>query len=150
MSPPDNPLKPDAPHAEAPRKPKHFNHLIGLKVERAVGGRSSCWLDAHELLYNPAKILHGGVTFSLADVGMGAALYSILASHEYAITLEMKINYMKAVTTGRLDCETRVVERAGDMAVLESEVRTDGALVAKALGTYAILKRKQTKPEVAS
>ena len=100
------------------RKPKHFNHLIGLKIEHAENGRSSCWLDAHEVLYNPAKILHGGVSFSLADVGMGAALYSILAPHEYGITLEMKINYLRAVTAGRLTCETRVVERTGDTAVL--------------------------------
>jgi len=135
---------------EAPRKPKHFNHLIGLKIDSARDGRSSCWLETSELLYNPAHVVHGGVTFSLADVGMGAALYSTLAPHEFAITLEMKINYLRAVTAGRLTCETRVVERTGDTAVLESEVRNDGSLIAKALGTYAVLKRKQSAPEVAS
>ena len=73
---------------------------------------------------------------------MGAALYSALPQTELASTLEIKINYLRAATTGRLLCEGWLVERADNLAILESDVRQGEQLIAKALGTYMIVPRK--------
>lgn len=123
---------------------KHpFAHLIGLHFGAAPqDGRSLCWLEVAEPLLNPHAVLHGGVLFSMADTGMGAALYSLLAPTETTTTIEIKINYLQAVTQGRLECATRTLDKSAFIGVLESEIRNGETLVATALGTFAIVKRK--------
>jgi acyl-CoA thioesterase len=73
---------------------------------------------------------------------MGAALHSLLAESELCATIEIKIVYLRAVTAGRLQCESRVIHRGRSTAVLESDVSVEGELVARALGTFSILPRK--------
>lgn len=89
-------------------------------------------------LLNPHGTLHGGVMYSLADNGMGAAVYSKLEESESCATIEIKIVYIAPVTSGMLECESRVVSKGRRVAVLESEIHNEGRLVAKALGTFAI------------
>jgi acyl-CoA thioesterase len=120
-----------------------FASTIGLHFSAPPGaGRSLCWLEVEEHLRNPHGVLHGGVIFSMADTGMGAALYSLLAPDETTTTIEIKINYLQAVTQGRIECATRTIDKGAFIGVLESEIRNGNALVATALGTFAIVKRK--------
>lgn len=115
-----------------------FGQLVGLRVEEMQGGRSRCALpiEAHHL--NPNGVVHGGVVCSMADTGMGAALYSTLSEGEAGATVEIKINYLSAQREGTLECETSLVRRTGRLAVLESRVQCAGELVAIALGTYSV------------
>lgn len=120
---------------------KHpFADLIGLKVEQKEAGRSECSLAVEEKLLNPHKVVHGGVVYSLADTGMGAALYPLLAESELCATIEIKINYFAPVYEGQLRCVTTVVNKGKSVANLESEICCGGRLVAKANGNYAIFK----------
>ena len=119
-----------------------FGALIGLNFSECKNGYSRCTLEVNEKLFNPHKVLHGGVVYSLADTGMGAALYSDLAEDELCATVEIKIAYFVAVTSGTLTCETRVIHRSRRIAVLESEVRNNGRLAAKAMGTFSVSKVK--------
>ncbi|GAG09908.1 unnamed protein product, partial [marine sediment metagenome] len=112
-----------------------FGELIGLNFSECSKGYSRCSLEVAEKLLNPHKVLHGGVVYSLADTGMGAALYSELAEDELCATVEIKIAYFAAVTSGTLTCETKVIHRSKRIAALESEIRNDGRLTAKAMGT---------------
>ncbi|MBC7247303.1 MAG: PaaI family thioesterase [Actinobacteria bacterium] len=122
-----------------------FGELIGLTFSACGEGRSRCELPVREELFNPHGVLHGGVIYSMADTGMGGALYSILAEGELCATVEIKIAYLAAVSSGTLVCDTRVLERRSRIAVLESEVVNLGPqgdrLVAKALGTYYVYRR---------
>jgi acyl-CoA thioesterase len=124
--------------------PKHpFAKLIGLHFHAPPGeGRSACWLEVSDDLRNPHGVLHGGVLFSMADTGMGAALYSMLEKTETTTTIEIKINYLQAVTQGRVECATRVIHKSPAIGVLESELRNGETLVATALGTFAVLQRR--------
>ncbi len=119
-----------------------FGELIGLNFSECENGYSRCALEVNEKLFNPHKVLHGGVVYSLADTGMGAALYSDLAEDELCATVEIKIAYFVAVTSGTLTCDTRVIHRSRRIAVLESEVRNNGRLTAKAMGTFSVSKVK--------
>lgn len=120
-----------------------FASLIGLHFAPPPGpGRSLCWLEVTEGLLNPHHVLHGGVLFSMADTGMGAAIYSLLAPEETTTTIEIKINYLQPVTEGRVECATRVISKSAFTGVLESELRNGEALVAMALGTFAIVARR--------
>ncbi|MFQ5616679.1 MAG: PaaI family thioesterase [Anaerolineales bacterium] len=52
----------------------------------------------------------------------------------------MKISYLKAVLSGTLTCDTKVIHKGGRIAFPESEVSNGESLVAKATGTFAIFK----------
>ena len=117
-----------------------FGAYVGLSFTRWESGYSQCVLDIDEKLFNPHRSLHGGATFTMADSGMGAALYSLIDDDEMCSTIETKIVYFKAVKSGTLTCDTRVIHRSKRIAALESEIRQDGELVAKALGTWSIYK----------
>jgi acyl-CoA thioesterase len=96
-----------------------------------------------ELLNSQGK-LHGGVAYALADSGMGLSLYSSVGDDERVATLEVQIVYFKAVTSGTLTCNAKVVHRSKRLGTVEAELRNDGHPVAKALGTFSISKRKTT------
>lgn len=120
-----------------------FGSLIGLEFTRVAAGYSRCELTVGDALMNPDGVLHGGVLASMADTGMGAALYTTLENDEACATIEMKINYLRPVAAGVVVCETRLVYRGGSTAYLESslrvdsqEIRTDTQEVARATGTF--------------
>ncbi len=115
-----------------------FADLIGLVVEDKSEGSSVCRLEASEKLYNPHNVVHGAAIYSLADTGMGGALYPLLKEGELCATVEIKITYFKAVRTGTIECRTTVVNKGKTIASLESEILNDGKLVAKAYGTFSI------------
>ncbi len=117
-----------------------FGELIGLNFIELRIGYSKCTLEVRDKLLNPHKVLHGGVMYSMADTGMGGALYTCLNKNESCATIEIKINYFKAVSSGVLICHTKVIHKGKMSAVLDSEIMRDEILVAKAIGTYAILK----------
>ena len=115
-----------------------FGDLIGLVFTSYGDGLSSCELEVRGELFNPHGVVHGGVLYSMADTGMGGALYSILEENELCTTVEIKIAYFAAVSSGKLVCDTRVIERRSRIAILESEIKNEDRLVAKALGTFYI------------
>ena len=117
-----------------------YAELIGLEIEEVGEGRSICGLQVAESHFNPQRVVHGAVLYSLADTGMGAALYPGLAAGEICATVEIKINYYKAVTRGQIRCVTELIHRGKRVANLESCLYVDDRLVAKANGTYSIFK----------
>ena len=125
-----------------PRDLGAFAGLIGLSFTEKANGSSQCVLTVSENLFNPNGVLHGGVVYSMADTGMGGALHSILAADETCATIEINIVYLKAVTAGVLICNTKLLRKGRNIGVLESDVENEGQLVAKALGTFSILKRR--------
>jgi len=130
---------------EFPHTPKGFHpfgELIGLEFTAIGDGRSRCELEVKQEFFNPHGVLHGGVVYSMADTGMGGALYSMLEENELCATVEIKIAYFRAVKSGKLACDTRVIERHSRIAILESEVSGGDGLVAKALGTFYIYDKK--------
>ena len=115
-----------------------FAELIGLRFTELSSGESCCELDTTASLFNTNGILHGGVAYSLADTGMGAALFAGLEKGQSCATIEIKIAYFRPVTDGRLVCESRVVQQGRRFAFLESEITNGERLVAKATGTFVI------------
>ena len=120
-----------------------FGELIGLNFHKCEKGYSQCTLEVNKELLNPHKVLHGGVIYSMADTGMGGALYSYLGDDELCATIEIKIVYLTAVTSGVITCDTKLVHRSRRIAVLESEIRNDESLIAKAMGTFSIFALKR-------
>ncbi len=122
---------------------KHpFGKLIGLFFESIGAGESLCKLKVTDALFNPHDVVHGGVIYSLADTGMGGALYPLLESNESCATIEIKISYFKPVRDGILECRTTVINKGKTVASLESTISNNGNIVSKASGSYSIFKLK--------
>ena len=119
-----------------------FCDLIGLNFSKCEVGYSKCILEVNEQLLNTHKVVHGGVIYSMADTGMGGALYASLNEDEICATVELKINYLKPVRAGILICEKKVIQKSKNIAVFESEIKNDDILIAKAMGTFTIFKSK--------
>lgn len=118
--------------------PGAFAESIGLTITDVEPGYSRGTLTVTDDLYNPNNVLHGAVTYAMADTGMGAALQSGLEPEERCATVEIKISYMEPVRDGELVCETTVTRQGNSIAYLESDVRQGETLVARATGTFSI------------
>lgn len=119
-----------------------FGDHVGLTFTKWEKGYSRCVLQIRDELLNPHGTIHGGATYTMADSGMGAALFASIDDDELCATIEIKIVYFEAVKSGSITCDTRLVHRAKRIATLESELTQDGRLIAKALGTWSIFKAK--------
>ena len=120
-----------------------FGDLIGLKFTKLEKGYSQCTLAVVDKLLNPHRVVHGGVLYSMADTGMGAAAYTNLGKNELCATIEIKINYFKAIKAGVLTCNTKVIHQGKKIVTMDSEILNDGQIVAKAMGTFSIFKSKE-------
>jgi len=121
-----------------------FAKLIDLRYLDPVDGKSRCKVTINDMHLNPNRVVHGAVIFALADIGMGSAVQPTLAEGEICATVEIKINYFKPVREGELVCTTTIVNRGKRLANLDSVVYCGDLLVAKANGTYAIFRPRQT------
>ena len=119
-----------------------YGELIGLTFTKLEQGYSQCTLHIEDKLMNPHGFLHGGVMYSMADTGMGAALYSSLEENQSCATIEVKISYFKPVNNGDLICNTKVIHKGRNIGVLESEIIHNEKLVAKASGTFSIFSKR--------
>lgn len=117
-----------------------YGDLIGLSFTNLSKGYAQCILNVNQQLMNPHGFLHGGVMYSMADTGMGAALYSLLRENESCSTIEIKIAYFKPVKYGKLICDTNVIHKGKNFSNLESEIKNNEKLVCKATGTFSIYK----------
>lgn len=122
--------------------PLPFVDHLGARIEQAKDGASLISLVVQPQHFNSSHVVHGGVLFSLADTGMGAALYPSLAADETCTTVEIKISYFRPVTAGVIVCRSAVLHRGRRMAHLESALLVDEAQVARATGTFAIVARR--------
>jgi len=120
-----------------------FGKHAGLTFTKGEKGYSQCVLKVNDLLLNPYGTVHGGALFTMADSGMGFALVSTLEEGEQCASIEVSIVYLKAITSGMLTCDTTVIKKSSKSAILESEIKSGGQLVAKALGTWVIYRTKR-------
>src|SRR4051812_44219597 len=126
---------------EAPPPP--IGRLLGFILKEIEPGRAVFEMEAGERHHNPMGTLHGGVYCDLADAAMGFAYAATLAEGEGFTTVEMKVNFLRAVREGTLTAEARVVHAGSTLGYVECEVRDgQGRLVAKAASTCMKLRRE--------
>ncbi len=94
--------------------------------------------------YNPIGVVHGGHAATLLDSAMGCAVQTTLAQGQAYTTLELKVNFVRAVfpATGTLIAEGSVVHQGGTIATAEGKLTAldSGKLLAHATTTCLIVK----------
>lgn len=123
-----------------------FSDHLGMQLVERAEGKSHFQIKIQAHHFNPQKVVHGGVLYSLADTGMGGTLYPMLnlKNGEICATIEIKMTYFKAARKGILDCYTTVINKGKRVAMLESEIWNEGKLIAKATGSYAVFTPSKT------
>jgi uncharacterized protein (TIGR00369 family) len=117
--------------------------LLGLAIERVERGCTVFSMVADEVHENPMGTMHGGIVAALVDTAMGCALSSTLAADAGFTTLELKTNYVRAITqaTGQVYAEGTVVHAGSRVATTEARVHdSNGTLYAHATSTCLILR----------
>ncbi|HEV3259264.1 MAG TPA: PaaI family thioesterase [Gemmataceae bacterium] len=123
------------------QQPPPVGRLIGFVLTAIEPGRAVFELEAGERHHNPMGTLHGGVYCDLADAAMGYAYAATLAEGESFTTVELKINFLRAVRQATLTAEGKVVKAGTTLGYVECEVKDqEGRLVAKAASTCMKLK----------
>src|SRR5438094_6946255 len=126
--------------------PPPVARLLGFVMKSVEPGRAVFEMEVDERHHNPMGTLHGGIYCDLADAAMGFAYAATLAEGETFTTIELKINYLRAVRKGTLTAEAKVVKAGSTLGYVECEVKDEsGKLVAKATSTC--MKLRQNKKE---
>jgi uncharacterized protein (TIGR00369 family) len=96
--------------------------LVGLSLTEVEAGRIVMRLTPAEYHYNPIGTVHGGILATLLDSVMGCAVHSTLPTGRGYTSLEIKVNYVRAVTvaSGELAAEGRLVHGGRRSAVAEA------------------------------
>ena len=115
--------------------------LIGMRMVAAEEGRVTFELDAGPEHSSPPGTLHGGILCDLADGAMGCACLSLLADGESFATVELKINFLKPVWSGRVTAVGEVLKAGRTLTVCACRISDDGgSLVAYATSTQMTLR----------
>jgi uncharacterized protein (TIGR00369 family) len=121
--------------------PPPVAELIGFRLISVELGCVVVAMDAERRHANPMGTMHGGILCDLADAAMGMAYASSLDEAETFTTLELKINFLKPVWTGRLVATGRLVKGGRTVGLAECDVVDDkDRLVARASSTLMTLR----------
>lgn len=104
------------------RPPPPVCQALGMTMVSAKDGEAVFAYDADGRHANPMGTLHGGILCDVADGAMGIAIASTLAEGESFTTLELKINFLRPVWSGRLLAKARVVSRGKTVALVECDI----------------------------
>ncbi len=107
---------------ELPRPP--LGALLDFSLAEVAEGRAVFTVVPAEFHYNPLGVVHGGLAATLLDSAMGCAVHTTLPAGAGYTTLEIKVNYVRAMTaeTGRVLCEAKVIHVGGRTATAEGRV----------------------------
>src|SRR5260370_30198003 len=116
--------------------PPPVRRLIGFVLKAIEPGHAIFEMEADERHHNPMGTLHGGICCDLADAAMGYAYAATLAEGETFTTIELKINFLRAVRKATLTAEARGVKAGSTVGDVEREGKDQtGKMVAKAAST---------------
>lgn len=117
--------------------------LLNFALVELDQGRATFAVEPAEYHYNPIGVVHGGLAATLLDSAMGCAVHSTLPAGAGYTTLEIKVNFIRAMTaeTGRVRCEAKVVHVGARTATAEGRVIDEaGKLYAHGTTTCLILR----------
>jgi uncharacterized protein (TIGR00369 family) len=121
--------------------PPPVAELLGMELTSMEEGRATFEMEAETRHSSPLGTLQGGILCALADGAMGAAYVSLLQAGESFATLELKMNFLKPVWTGRVTAVAEVVKAGRTIGLVECRLTDDGgSLVAHATSTCMTLR----------
>lgn len=118
-------------------------HTLDFKPTHLEKGKVIFSFQPQEFHYNPIGSVHGGVISAILDSAMGCTLHSILEAGSGYTTLELKVNFLKAITTKieELHAVGKIIHAGGRTALVEAQlIDKDNTVYAHGVSTCLILK----------
>ncbi|MBN9490940.1 MAG: PaaI family thioesterase [Alphaproteobacteria bacterium] len=114
--------------------------VLGFWIDEVEAGRVVFAYEPVIDHYNPIGSVHGGIAATLLDSVMGCSVHTQLKAGVGYTTVEIKINYVRAMTdkTGRVRAEGKVINLGSRIATAEGRL-TDAAGKLLAHGTTTCL-----------
>jgi uncharacterized protein (TIGR00369 family) len=123
--------------------PPPLMHTLDFKLEEIAPGKAVFSFQPQEFHYNPIGSVHGGVITAALDSAMGCALHATLGAGTGYTTLELKVNFLKAVNIqcGRLYATGKLIHSGRTTALTEAQLHDqEGRVYAHAVSTCLLLR----------
>jgi acyl-CoA thioesterase len=128
------------PHADGPT-PGPFSVFLGFRYLGADDTEAVVEADPGPEHCNGGGIVHGGFLTSLLDTTTGWAVHARLPEGAAAPHVHLSVQYVRAAVPGTsLVCRGRCVMVGGRIGSTEAEITQGGVVVARAVGTHAVLR----------
>lgn len=119
---------------------------VGIVLNDLGPGWCETQLTVQPKHLQQTSVVHAGVLATLADHTAGAAATTLLPADQFLLSIEFKINLLRAARGPKLWCRAQVLKAGRRISVVESEVFStsdaDTKLVAKATVTLAVLQKE--------
>jgi len=116
-----------------------FWRLLGIRIDEIRKGYCKGHVEINDQHKQLAGLVHGGVHASLADSLAWIAVVTHYAPKAVnAVTVELKINYLRPVSEGTLWSTAEVIYGGRSVAVIDSNIYNGNKLVGKSLITYQV------------
>jgi uncharacterized protein (TIGR00369 family) len=117
-------------------KPDGWMETLGARITESEPGRVVVELEAGPRHRHGGGIVQGGVITQIADAAMGMSLATLQEDKVWNTTIELKINFIRPVVSGRIRAIGRVVEMKQTLMFGEADVLDEqDRLVARASST---------------
>lgn len=124
------------------RRSAPYGALVGFRPVEVEEGRVVFEGAPDETHYNPQGIVHGGYAASILDSCMGCAVETMLAAGVTYTTIELKVNFVRAMTaaTGTVRAAGTSIHTGRRMATAEGRLLDEnGRLLAHASTTCMVM-----------
>jgi uncharacterized protein (TIGR00369 family) len=123
-----------------------FWEHLGFSIEAGDAAEVVLRMDVPEVLITPFDTVHGGIVATFCDTALAVAIARRLDQPDRIATHALQVTYVAFTSARLLRCRARVVSLGRSIGVAEGEViADDGAVVAKALGTFGVRRAAGTR-----
>lgn len=117
-----------------------YFQLQSMKLLEFEIGSSHLEIDVQNKHHQPFGMVHGGVFSTIIDAAVFWAVYSGLPENLGLTTVDLKLNFLAPVTSGKLIARGRRIKLGKTLGLGEAEVTNgDGKMVAHGTSTLIII-----------
>ncbi len=120
-----------------------FVASLGIRLVTIEPGMCKTQLDVEPRHLQQNGFVHAGVQATMADHTAGGAAATLIDPGQIVLTVEFKINLLRAAKGERLTCQAKVLKPGSRLTIVESEVRCEDAgtskLVSKTTASIAVV-----------
>jgi len=125
------------------RKSAYLSGFLGLSGEFVDEDTYQFEVPITPFMMNRVGMVHGGITAALADSTMGSLINKRLPEGFAAVTVEMKVNYLKPGHGEKLISRAKLVQMGQTLAIAICEITNEqGTLISLSTGTFYVFKNK--------
>lgn len=117
-----------------------FNSLLGMRLYRVHRDGITVDCKVRHDLQNSAGAAHGGVAAAMADAAVGIAVQRHLGGGRRITTVELKINYFRPVTDGRIFARSHLLRIGSTLCVGRVDLSDENDhAIGTAIVTYMLI-----------